>query len=263
MTHKLGCNVWWGKDIPTQVETIKILAQTGFETVMLPVMLEDRAGMETLVKATLDAGMTIDELHAPFSNINRIWYDDQSGDAIVKMLLDSVDMCADMKVDTMVFHESANRVGPDMSNAGLNRLAEIICYAKEKGVRPAIENVRRTNYIARIIHENKDNGICYCWDCGHELCYTPGVNHVALFPEKLVCTHIHDNSGIYMNDDHWLPFDGNTNWEEKARHIRQSGYRGALTLEVGRDRARYADLTDEQFAKRAFERLTRFAEMCK
>lgn len=262
MKYKLGCSSW-GATTQQRIETIKLLADTGFETIMLPAFLEDPKGCEKVVQAVRDAGMTVDEIHAPFKNINRIWYDDESGEPILKMLLDSIDRCAEMGVDTMVLHESASRIGPDTSNAGLSRFRQIFTYAKEKGVRPAVENVRRTNHIARVFHEHRDLPVYYCWDSGHEICYTPGVDHVGLFPEKLVCTHIHDNSGIYMMDDHWLPFDGAMDWERKARFIRESGYTGALTMELNRGQAKYADISDEDFAKEAYKRIAKFAEMCK
>ncbi len=261
-TFKLGCSCW-GDTIEKRIESIKVLADTGFETIMLPAFLDDPEGCAKVVQAVRDAGMTVDEIHAPFNNINYMWYDDPSGDPILEMLKSSVDRCVDMQVDTMVLHDNSGRIGPDTSNAGLARFRELFIYAKEKGVRPAVENLRRTNHTARNFHENRDLPVYYCWDSGHECCYTPGVDHVALFPEKLVCTHIHDNSGVYMMDDHWLPFDGATNWERKAHFIRKSGYTGALTMELAREQAKYADMSDKEFAAEAYKRIIRFAEMCK
>ncbi len=261
MDYKLGCSSW-GKTADERVEVIKLLAETGFDTVMLPIWLHDTEGVARMVEAVRANGMTVDELHAPFNNINHIWYDEDWCDETMETLLKSVDICADLGVDTVVIHDSSGRIGPDMSNAGLARFRRVFEHAAEKGVRPAMENLRRTNHLARIFHENRDLPVYYCWDSGHELCYTPGVDHLALFPEKLVCTHIHDNSGVYMMDDHWLPFDGKTNWERKAQLIKESGYTGALTMELARPLAKY-DISDKEFAAEAMRRIKRFAEMCK
>ena len=261
MKRKLGCTTW-GASLDARLETIRLLADTGFETIMLPMFLKDRQTQEKIHTLIEDLGMTVDTLHSPFDQINHIWFDDADGDSMTALYKECIDFCADVKADTMVLHDSSGRICPDMSCAGLARFREIFLYAQEKGIRIAMENLRRTNYIGRIFHENRDLPLHFCWDSGHEQCYTPGVEHLALFPEKLICTHIHDNSGIYTHDDHWLPFDGVCNWEKKASLIKQSGYSGALTLELARGSVKYAHMTDSAYAKEAFERLSRFAKMC-
>ena len=261
MERKLGCSTW-GKDIDTRIQSINAVAEAGFDTVMLPIWLQDLDGTALMAEAVRKNGMTVDEFHAPFSDINHIWYDEDWCDETMEMLIKCIDVCADLGVDTMVLHESSGRIAPDMSNAGLARFRKIFEHAAEKDVRPALENLRRSNYIARLFHENQDLPVYYCWDSGHEICYTPGMDHVALFPEKLVCTHIHDNSGVYMMDDHWLPFDGAMDWERKARFIKNSGYTGALTMELARPLAKYDHLSDVEFTKEALKRIRRFAEMC-
>ena len=186
----------------------------------------------------------------------------------VERLKKCADVCAELGAKVMR-HDVVWKLAPGMRcwhdafELIVPRIREITEYAAEKGVRPALENLRRTNYIARLFHENRDLPLYYCWDSGHEICYTPGVDHVALFPEKLVCTHIHDNSGVYMMDDHWLPFDGAMDWERKARFIRESGYTGALTMELARPLAKYDHLSDEEFIAEAYKRIQKFAEMCK
>ena len=261
MKHKLGCSAW-GATLENKLDSIRLLADTGFDTIMLPMLLKDKNGQEKLHTLITDLGMTVDTLHSPFDRINDIWYDDDEYDSMTRLYKECIDFCADLHTHTMVLHDSSQRICPDMNCTGLARFREIYLYAQEKGVRIAMENLRRTNYIGRIFHENRDLPLYFCWDSGHEQCYTPGVEHLALFPEKLICTHIHDNSGLYTHDDHWLPFDGVCDWEKKAELIRKSGYTGALTLELSRGSAKYAHMTDAQYAKEAYERLKRFADMC-
>lgn len=263
MKRKLGCQVT-GKTVEQKIENLRIMKDIGFDVFFTSVNVDDPAPTEKLLNAAANIGIELETIHALFTNINRMWYDDQSGEGTFKMLMDSLNFCADHDVPTMVMHESGNRIGPDVSMAGLGRFREIVQTANEKGVKIAIENLRRTNHIAFLFHNMRDLDVYYCWDCGHELCYTPGVNHVALFPEKLACTHIHDNRGIYMYDDHLLPFDGNTDWQKKADLIKASGYQGPLTMEivrVGYD-GRYADWTEEEYYKEAYKRISKFAKMC-
>ena len=173
-----------------------------------------------------------------------------------------VDFCVYMHVDNIFMHDRSGRICPDMSSAGLRKFRTIFEYANSKGIRIAMENLRRTNYLGRIFHEKRDIPLFYCWDSGHEQCYTPGVEHLALFPEKLVCTHIHDNSGLYTHDDHLLPFDGVCDWEKKARLMRASGYTGSLTMELARGSSKYAHMTDSEYAREAYQRIQKFASMC-
>lgn len=261
MKYELGCSTWGGS-VEGRMETVKLLAEVGFDRIMLPSFIEDPKELEKIVRCVRDLGMEIDEIHAPFKSINHIWYDDPSCDNILEELLLCVDRCADNEVTAMVVHDSSGRIGPDTSMAGLNRFRKLYEYANEKGVAICMENIRRTNHLGRIFHENRDIPLYYCWDSGHELCYTPGVDHLALFGEKLRVTHIHDNVGVFMSDDHMLPFDGNLNWEKKARLIKECGYTGALTLELNRSQAKYADISDKDFAKEAYKRIQKFAKMC-
>lgn len=261
MKFKIGMQALNHGNIDACAKAMKTMKEVGFDACFLPVNPQNPEHWKALCNIAREIGLEIDELHAPFSNINRIWYDEPVGEPVMQMLLDSIDVTARCGVSRMVIHECANRIGPDMSNAGLARFRKIIAYGKEKGVRVCVENLRRTNSLARVLDQNRDLGVGYCWDCGHELCYTPGVNHVAIFGDLLACTHIHDNRGIYMGDDHMLPFDGNTDWETKAKLIKKSGYTGILCGELAKDRF-YADWTDEDFIKEAYNRMKRFAEMC-
>ena len=54
-----------------------------------------------------------------------------------------------------------------------------------------------------------------------------------LFGDRLICTHIHDNTAVYNEDSHFLPFDGACDFGYVAEAIRSSGYSGSLMLEVG------------------------------
>lgn len=261
MKHTLGCNVW-GTSPEDKMDTIQTLAAAGFDTVMLMLEPKEKEDLKKLITLTRDLGMTVDELHSPFSQINNMWYDEPYFADIVELYKECIDICAELGVDTMVLHDSSQRVAPDLNQTGLNRFREIFLYAREKKVRIAMENIRHTNYTARILFENRDLPVYYCWDSGHEQCYTAGVEHLLLFPDKLVCTHIHDNCGLYTFDDHLLPFDGVCDWEKKASLIKASGYTGALTLELNEHRPEYAHMSKAEYIQEAYNRIQQFAEMC-
>lgn len=264
MSRKIGAELFyfWSGNEQKVIDNMKLMKEAGFGCVFWPLLLDKQAQMERYLQAAADLDLEIDELHEMPTNINRIWYDDESGEGPFKLAMDSIDFCADHGVEKMVMHESSGRTAPDMSNAGLRRFRTIFEHAAERGVKVCVENLRRTNYIARIFHENRDIPVYWCWDSGHELCYSPGVDHLALFGNKLACTHIHDNRGLFMYDDHLLPFDGVNDWQRDAKLLRESGYTGNICGELKRTDPRYADMSDREFCAEAYKRLKKFADMC-
>ena len=70
----------------------------------------------------------------------------------------------------------------------------------------------------------------FCWDCGHEGCFTPGRRYMPLFGDRLICTHIHDNLGTV--DMHVPPFMGSIDWENVMKALADIDYDGNLTFEA-------------------------------
>lgn len=281
MKFRLGIQPAYHDDVAACTEYMHLIKETGFDALFLPLYVNSLEHTKALCDAARETGLEIDELHAPFTNINYMWYDEPIGEPTLNMLKKSADICAACGVQKMVVHESSGRIGPDMSEKGFARYREFVIYCNERGVKPCFENLRRTNSLARIIERNRDMDIGYCWDSGHEFCYTPAIDHVALFGDLLACTHIHDNRGVYMCDDHVIPFDTDWEskaliikdcgqpgvfkdheklWQRKAALIKKSGYDGILCLELARKN--YPDLSDREFLRRAYAAITRFEEMC-
>ena len=109
MKHKLGCNIW-GKTLDEKMETTRILADTGFDTVMLSLEPDHKDDLEKLITLIRELGLTVDELHSPFNQINNIWYDEPFFAPIVDLYKECIDICAELGVDTMVLHDSSQRV---------------------------------------------------------------------------------------------------------------------------------------------------------
>jgi sugar phosphate isomerase/epimerase len=122
---------------------------------------------------------------------------------------------------------------------------KLVEYAAQKGVTIAFENQRKLGNIAWAFDnfENCDN-VGFCWDCGHEACFTLEREYMPIFGKKLVCTHIHDNTAVFNADLHLLPFDGKIDYDRFAEHIRKSGYQGPLTLEVIAGNSKYYEGVD-------------------
>ena len=77
----------------------------------------------------------------------------------------------------------------------------------------------------------KSEFLSVCWDFGHaNLLGNNQKKAISCVGSRIKCTHIHNN---YGNDDqHALPSQGNINWEEVIKALKNTGYSGALTLEI-------------------------------
>ena len=218
---------------------------------------------DNAMQAYIKNGITVETLHAPFDKINDMWgKDNEKGDAIMKRLFDSVDKCAKYGIPVTIIHVSSGRPMPEISEDGIKRYTELFAYAKEKGVRVALENLRYTENLKYFLDRYSEPG--FCWDTGHENCYTDGVAHMELFGERLIALHIHDNRGEKDCDDHMIPFDGSIDFEKAAKFIADSGYDGTIMLEVCRSsniggKNFYENISDEEYVKKAAEAARRIA----
>lgn len=102
----------------------------------------------------------------------------------------------------------------------------------------------------------------FCWDIGHNACYSPHIDMAKKYGQRLKCLHIHDNRGItrpgdidYRDDLHLLPFDGILDWEWFAGQLRARSYEGPITLEVSCLHGdSYQAMTMPQYLAQAYQR---------
>jgi sugar phosphate isomerase/epimerase len=98
----------------------------------------------------------------------------------------------------------------------------------------------------------KHSDALFCWDTGHEFCFTPGKQFMPLFADRLSVLHLHDNRGIYDVDDHMLPYDGIVDYDRVAMELARADFNGTLMMEVLKERGNfYCDISNREFYKRA------------
>lgn len=208
-------------------------------------------------------GMKYETLHASFNGINNIWLDNEDGEHMLSRLFANIDSCVIAGAPIAVVHLSSGMTPPSITDIGRARFEKLVRYAQQKNVRIAFENQRMLANLAWTLETfSTSDGVDFCWDCGHESCFTPGREYMPLFGNRLICTHIHDNSGTFDQDDHMLPFDGNINFERFAHHIRESGYKGSFMLEVfAKNSDIYSGMTPEAFLTRAADAAKRLVKL--
>ena len=263
MERKFGTDLecFPGCDISVE-DSLKMIKEAGFDYVFCG---KYEIGQVTEVKEkAVKAGLDVEFLHAPFRGVNNFWLAGLDYLPLKKTIIASIDSAAENGIPAVVMHLDSGWDPPKISDIGLNRFDSLVEYADKKGVKIAFENIRNFGTIAAMVQRYRDvDAVGYCYDCGHEHCYTKTVHFTELFGDKILCTHIHDNFGKDGRDDpddHLLMFDGNIDYADMMKRLNAVGYEGPLTVEVEKSEP-YSKLTNEEFIRNAYERIVKVSKM--
>jgi sugar phosphate isomerase/epimerase len=265
MKRKLGilANCLYGVSALAALEKIK---DAGFETFFTD---EYRYADVAPIKERADAlGLEYEFIHAPFHSINEMWKPGVGYLTVFDYMKESIDTAAACDVPAVITHVSSGWNAPQVNDLGLARYDELVIYAREKGVTLAFENLRMLGNLACLVDRYESlSHVRFCFDCGHEHCYTKTVKLMDVFTNRVCCTHIHDNHGrpfddkVNDHDEHLLPFDGTYDYEQMMRKLDEYGYAGSLMLEVAQNREEYRRMTHEAFLSTCYERIRRISEL--
>jgi len=243
MSRKLGVNYGCYGPLPLD-EQLSLIKKYGFETIFTG---SENPNLDVLMKAAKEAGIGVDNYHAPFNKINDIWMPGEAGENMLERLIESVEKCYKYDVPALVVHLSSGLTPPYVNETGHDRFVRLMEKAAERDVTICYENQRMLSNLAFAFETFKDQAK-FCWDCGHESCFTPGRHYMPLFGSKLAALHIHDNSGVFNSDDHMIPGDAQMDFDYVAEQIALSGYQGTLMLEIIRKKTEfYADWTPDRY----------------
>ncbi|MEA1939445.1 MAG: sugar phosphate isomerase/epimerase [Candidatus Caldatribacteriota bacterium] len=125
-------------------------------------------------------------------------------------------------------------------------LEEILKFCEYWEIKIALENILpgkigdNINEVLEIVKKFNSKSLGICLDTGHCNITSSLYNHSGVaecLPEikdYLYHLHIHDNSG--KNDDHYLPFKGNINWEEFMKNLKNINYKGTFMFEIRKNK---------------------------
>ena len=267
--RKLGVSLIENTSTPME-EQIKMIKDCGFDCFFSPYYKDEP--IDKWKELAEKIGLVYETVHLPFYTengltANNLWIDDLAGEEYYNHILKQIDGCSKNEIPIGVMHLSSCSEGPEITSFGVDRFKRICEYAQMRNVRLAFENLELAQHLHSVMEIIGDfHG--FCWDCGHNLCYTPETDMSLKYQDKLICTHIHDNFGvtkpgnIHWHDDlHLLPFDGKLDWEWYGKRIKETGYTGPLTLELSlKSREEYKKQPLDEFFKTAFERVKKILE---
>ena len=240
-------------------ECAKIIAECGFDGIFDTFTSE--AAAEALASAAAKHRLEITSFHAPFFGINSMWLDGEEGDNMLLSLLAAVDSCERYSAPVAVVHVSSGETPPQMSEIGFARYDKLVETAAKKGVMIGFENLRKPMYLDAVMERYRDcKNVGFCWDTGHEACFTYGQEFMPDYGGRLCFTHIHDNLGEHNEDLHRIPFDGSLDFKRIAKRLRERAWQGYLSFEVYPDKYE-TKKTAEMFYKRAYAAAVKIRSM--
>ena len=266
----LATNEQFGVAEERQIELIRAAGFDGFFC-----MYNEGKDLKAVRRIADNCGAYFQSVHAPFTSMRRLWYPDDKTSAAVDELLHCVRDTANVGVSTVVVHAFIGFDDHTPTQQGLDNVGLLVDEAERCGVRLAFENTEGEEYLAAIMQAFADRAhVGFCWDTGHEMCYNHSQDMLALYGDKLFCTHINDNLGvsdfdgniIWLDDLHLLPYDGIADWGSIAKRLVDSGYNGELTFELNtrskpdrHDNDKYTKLPLTDYLAEAYARACRFA----
>lgn len=256
--RKLGCNAsaLLGNSIEENMELIK---KAGFDSTFFS--WEEEFDLEEVMAKAESLGLEVETLHGPFMDMNSLWEEGTKGDYYTEEIRCCIKAAAKYKIPYVIMHTTVTTVVPKTSHIALMRYGKLVREAEKQGVKLAFENLEYIRHLSLILDTFKSENVGFCYDVGHEVCYTPGIRYLPLFGDRLFCTHIHDNDGFpedkvvdHKADIHKIPFDGGINFEQVCKELKKCGYNGSLMLEVSSHEPYnfYDNLTPEQFYAKAY-----------
>lgn len=263
MERKLGIVCDCIIDEPSII-TLDRMKDVGFETFFTGLI--DIESVSALKNKADKLNLEFEFIHAPFKGINYMWTPGLDYLPIFNGMKESIDSAAECGVKTVITHVSSGWNAPQVCDIGLARYDTLVEYAMRKNVNLAFENLRKLGNLACLMdrYDNIEN-VTFCYDCGHEHCYTALVPFLDFYGKKLSCTHIHDNHGRDWNnpnadgDEHLLPFEGTVDYKLMMDKLNKVGYTGSLMLEVFN--TNYSSMSPDEFLRDCYARIKKISKL--
>ena len=200
--------------------------------------------------AAENAGMIINQTHAPFSYPLDIW---EKSERLMPVLKRSLEISGMLGAETVIVHPYHHPVymghEDEMFKINMEYYGELIPTAAEAGVKICVENMfqvdERRKYIVhdtcssisdfiRYIDTLNSEHVAACLDIGHIVLVQqkdePADFIYALGHNRLQALHVHDNN--YRADEHKLPYEGCIDWEAVTKALGEIDYQGYFTYET-------------------------------
>ena len=246
---------WFGYELPIG-ERYRLIKEAGFDGVLLWWSAGfGRGNYRNGPKLAREAGLFIENIHAPIQNQNALWLDNLAGEALADCYIQCIEDCAEYEIPTMVVHL------PDENNLhnvlALDRIKRIAEKAEQLDINVALENLWNLTNLAYVLEQVDSLHIGFCYDSGHHYRYYSDNDLLSVYGSRLMAVHLHDDNGTHAQ--HGLPFDGTLDWSTIMQNIAKANYSGPTAIEaMNWD---YSGLSAKEFLFEAFNRARRLEKL--
>ncbi|MFA6930053.1 MAG: sugar phosphate isomerase/epimerase family protein [Lentisphaeria bacterium] len=207
---------------------------------------EDR---KVLVSLLRELGLSIDSIHAPFPEGDRLFDEDEAARQeslrLCRLALDAAAEVGGRRVVVIhLIQPYGIPAGPQRErkiDQGRRSVAELADYAGQRQVFLALENGQRQEYddvLFQLLDEMALPQVGLCYDSGHENVQGKCFDILQRYGQRLMALHIHDNTGT---DTHLLPYEGNIDWDAFRKLIPGLNYNGDLLLESSMNNSQFKE----------------------
>lgn len=224
-------------------KTLEVFAAPRSEFEYIHFNWHERKVVDALKGRLLELGMSVNSVHAPFSNSIDISSPDDSMRArSVMEIAECLDVARELGAGFLVLHPAS--AGGSISELerrfaqSRKSLEELYRKALNSGIKLAVENQLphilggNPETLHALIEGFSEDTACFCFDSSHANLYPPK-NVAATFAamaSRIGTLHISDNRGTA--DDHITPGRGCINWKEFIKTLKSKNYEGVFMLEV-------------------------------
>ena len=195
---------------------------------------------DEVLRLSKDSGVKLWSFHIPFYPFEEV--DITSADkavrkATVDMCEKYFNICEKLGIRVAVIHPSAepneDSRRAELLKTGADTLANLAEIAEKYGVTVAAEDLPRTclgncsSDIKELISLNDKLRVCF--DTNH-LLIEKNTDFVKAVGDRIITLHVSDYD--FLNERHWLPYEGKQDWIALVTALEEAGYCGPFMYEI-------------------------------
>ena len=242
-THMYSIGLSCNGSTPLDENTFYEMKEHGINCIELSCSSFDDVDFEAIKEAAEKTNMNLNSLHLPFLPFEKL--DPSALDAEIQeytfdFMADLIKKGSFIGIRKFIIHPSIEPILDELRPAKLEAsalfLSKLADFAAQFGSVIAVENLPRTclgknsEEILYLISKNEKLHVCF--DTNHLLAQNP-VEFIKEAGSKIITTHISDYD--FVNERHWLPGEGNVNWQDIFDTLQEIGYTGPWLYEVNLD----------------------------
>lgn len=193
---------WFGYELPFE-ERYRFIKKAGFDGVMLWWSEGfGRGEYRSGAQLAREAGLIIENIHAPIENQNDLWLANLAGESLVNCYLQCIEDCSNLEIPTVVIHlPDEEHIHNELA---MDRFKHIVERAEQRGVNLALENLWNLTNLKYVLEKVDSPQVGFCYDVSHHYRYYPEHDLLSAYGDRLKAVHLHDNNGSYAQRDYLL-----------------------------------------------------------